>query len=276
MRRTTLRVEHLESRALPAALDIAGGVLSFTGDSGSDTVTQSVAGTGLVFAANTAIVLTQDAYDAGFRASGNVAAGPISAVVSTRIDLAGGSNVVNVRNNPVPLEVDCSGVDTVNVCGNAPTNTASLATIITPVSVIGSGNNDTLIVSDSGAASGNANVLIDATGIYNLAGPADDVPIHTSGLLTEKVYGSNSAVLPEHFAVAGNCGQLWVFAQAGDDTIDVTGTCHAILNGGYGADTIYVEPGVTLYGSIWAGSNAGDVVFYGAPDYGTVIGGVRV
>ncbi len=271
-----LRVEHLESRLTPAALDLAGGVLSYTGDSGSDTVTQSVSGTGLVFAANTAIVLTQDAYDAGFRANGMVAAGPRSAVASEVIDLGSGTNVVNIRATDAPTEVDCNGIDSVNVCGNAPTNTTDLSGILGAISVAGDGD-DTLAVSDNGATSGNSGVYVDGTGVYGLAGPTDAVPIYTGGPLASlKVTTSNSSSLnTERVELAGSAGPLALVTGAGNDTVNVTADTTGTISVGIGNDKVYVQPGVTFTGDLHVGSGF-NWTYYGAPTWGTIAGTVGV
>lgn len=271
--KTKLNLEQLSNRYNPSTLDVQSGLLSFTGDGGNDTVTQSVSGTGIVFSANTTINLTPTAYSAGFRANGIVAAGPRVAITNEIIDLGIGTNTVNIRANDVPMQINCNGIDTVNICGNAPTNTVDLSGILGQLNIIAIDNNDTLNVSDNGSISGNTSVAINTAGIYGLADNAD---ILTNGIfLNEKITGSNSNT-PENYDLSGSAGPLTLKTGAGNDSVTISAdmtTYNSFIDLGIGNDSITVLYSFTFNGSVNTGPGF-DTINVGGSLYGTVTGGV--
>lgn len=270
------RLEQLEDRCTPATLDLASGSLTLTADAANNNLTQYANGLSLVLNDPLAVIsLTPPAVAAGWKGSGtHTVTGPRASLAGEAIDLGGGTNVLNLRACDVPVSIDCTtGTNTVNVSSNAPTNSGSLATILGDVTITGDGD-DSLVVSDQGATSGNGNVLIDPAGIHRFAGPADDVDIWTAGTFAqERATGSSSRTLAESFTVAGSAGPLRLDTRAGHDTVDVAadtaGTCFLGDNG----QTFTVEPGATWTGGVHTGPYA-VTVNYGPPTYGDITGTV--
>ena len=70
-----------------------------------------------------------------------------------------------------------AGNDVVNVSSDAPANAGDLDGIAGPLTFNGQADNDTLNLSDAGGATANNNVIVTATEVQNLAGPADNVTV---------------------------------------------------------------------------------------------------
>lgn len=258
-----LNLESLEARDVPAVLDLSGGVLTFTGDAGSDTLTQYASGATLVLSHPTGPVsLTPDAIAAGWKGNGtNTVTGPRASVTSQVIDLGGGADVFNLRATDVPLSVVA---ETVNISSNAPSNTGNLLGILGAVDVDGGGSG-TLVVSDQAATSDNAAVSIDADSIDGLAGPTDGVSIGYTGLATLRVVGSANSAVTESFTVdtpaASTLFQLTMNAGANTVVVLQAAPVTTRIFGGTGIDTVTLGDAgnpVVLTGSLHVDTAGGD------------------
>lgn len=268
-------LESLESRLTPATLDVSGGVLTFTGDASGNNVTQYTSGSTLVIHDQAAAVtLTAGAAAAGWKGGGTgTVTGPRSSVSASEA-FALTSGTLNLRACDVPVAVDCTGgACAVNLGSTAPSLGGNLAALLADVTVTGDGD-DSLTVSDQGAASGNAAVSIDPTGIYGFAGPIDSVAILTSGSFASlRVVGSSSGTLSEGYTLAGSAGPLRLDCNAGSDSVTVTADTTGVIYLGLGDDTLTVDAGVTFAGDVHTGPGA-DAVNANAPGYGTVTGSI--
>src|SRR5262249_23869917 len=105
---------------------------------------------------------------------------------------------------------------------------------------------NTLNVSDKGATTGNAHVVIGANKITGLAGPTDAIDLMfaaTGGSFGSiAVDGSDSATLTELFTVAGPAGLLTLPTNGGDDRVVVTSLqSKALIDTGAGNDLVEVQ-----------------------------------
>src|SRR5271157_934825 len=72
------------------------------------------------------------------------------AVKAITIEAGAGSNVINLQSAPVPVNIEGSGTDTVNIGSAAPSLGGTLANIAAPVNVSSTSGSTTLNVDDSG------------------------------------------------------------------------------------------------------------------------------
>lgn len=276
------RLESLEARDCPATLDVTAGALTFTGGAGNDTVTQYISGVTLVIhnPADTT-TLTAGAIAAGWKGNGtNTVTGPVASVTGpVTFRLGDGNDVFNLRNTSNPVSVNGEGDnDTVNVSSNAPANTGNLASIDGDVTVDGGTGTNTLKVSDQGATSGNANVVIGSASITGLAGPSDGRTVSFSGLAALQVIGSANAAVAETFTVDAPAvtSLFQLNMNGGPNTVAIeaiaAGT-EARIFGGIHADTVHIGQtgGPAVQGDLiisLAGGN--DEVFVHADSAGTI------
>src|SRR5262249_52490633 len=127
-----------------------------------------------------------------------VQAVPAAAATLTTVTLNGddGDDTFNVRATPAGATTVVNGGagnDAVNVSSDAPTNNGNLNAVAGTLTVdVGAGAN-TMVVSDFGGATPNANVVLTATQITGFAGPADATTINyaaTGGTLALTLRGS--------------------------------------------------------------------------------------
>ncbi len=173
-----LRVEQLESRSLPAVLDLAGGVLSFTNGAGEvSNVTVSVASNVYTVkdSANL-ITLSPGAVASGWRGSGtHQVSGTATPIASLDFDIDDGT--LNIRSIADPIIVDGgSGSLAVNLGSTAPTPAGNLNGLSAGVTV-NAGANTSLMVGDLTGPALPGGVTIDATSITGMT----PTPIALSG-----------------------------------------------------------------------------------------------
>ncbi len=276
MRKPTL--ETLQSRDCPAVLDIVAGALVYAGDDdeNNNLIVTYNAGSYGFRDAGALITLGAGAVAVGWRGSGtSTVTGTASAVDSISITVGGGSNVVNVRQIIDPTTVDGgSGTTTINVGNLTPTLIGNLNGIAADLT-INPGSNTTLNVSDYGGTSRPSTVVIDATGISGLS--AHVINFGTGVFANLRVGGSNAGALAESFDVGDLTSTANYFrldTNGGSDTVTVTGDVTGDVYLGAGDDTFTIVSGAMLTGSVHTGGQAGDVVNYGEPAFGTITGTV--
>ncbi|MBX9626859.1 MAG: hypothetical protein K2X82_23870 [Gemmataceae bacterium] len=256
VRPARLRLEPIEDRAVPAALALAGGVLTYTAAPGeANALTVSVSGANYRF--NDAAPIT--AAPAGWAGAGTpTVSGPTAGVTRVVVDLGNGADVLNVRATPVDLTATSAGSLAVSLSSDAPANTGTVAGIGGNVTVTGGGSGS-LAVGNAGGAG--ATVTVTQTQISGLlpggkvigyanvgslrvatSDAPDTVTVNvTAGTAAVRVdtNGGDDAV-----TVAATRGPTAVNAGAGNDTIAV-GTAGAGLDGVTGALTVDAGAGAT-------------------------------
>jgi hypothetical protein len=168
---------------------------------------------------------------------------------SVKLMTGTGNDTINVRSTQagaVTTVNTWAGDDIVNVSSDAPLNQGTLAGIAGTLAIDESTGVNTLNVSDKGATTGNAHVIIGTNKIAGLAGPTDaiDLLFAASGgsFGSIAVDGSDSAALAEVFNVAGPAGPLTLRANGGDDRVVVTGLqSKALIDTGAGNDLVEVQ-----------------------------------
>lgn len=269
-----LRCEQLETRDVPAVLDIVGGALTFT-DSGSENNNLTVSVSGGVYSFNdsiSTISLDTGAIAAGWRGSGTkTVSGPATSVSTIAISVGGGTNTVNIKSilsgDNTTINGD-TGTTTVNLNSVAPIMIGNLATIAAPVTV-NAGTSTTLNVSDYLGTSRVGPVTITATSITNLA-PNTITLSGTFSAMT--VQGSNNSGLVESFVIdSPSTTYFRLYANGGNDAVTIAGNVTGDFYLGAGDDIVTVLAGVTLNGNVYGGSGI-NTYFYGAPDYGDITG----
>ncbi len=173
-----LRLLELEGRLTPAALDIAGGVLSFVNGVGEvSNVTVSVASNVYTVkdSANL-ITLSAGAVASGWRGSGtHQVSGTATPVASLDFDLDDGT--LNVRSIADPIVVDGgSGAVQVNLGSTASTPAGNLNGLSAGVTV-NAGANTSLLVGDATGPALPGGVTLDPTSITGMT----PTPIALSG-----------------------------------------------------------------------------------------------
>jgi len=165
-------------------VDLTGGVLTFT-DVSSENNNLTVGVASGVYSFNdsaTNITLGQGAIDAGFKGSGTKSiSGPASAVDGIEVYAGGGTNTVNVRStNKAITFAPTAGSNTINLCSNAPIQTANGLQIIEDVTVSPSGG--TTIINAANLNPGAAGtVTIGPSTITGMIGPTNNKTINYSG-----------------------------------------------------------------------------------------------
>jgi hypothetical protein len=117
--------------------------------------------------------------------------------------------------------------------------------------------------------------VIDATGLSGLSAHA--INFGTGTFTSLRVGGSNSAMLAETFEVGDLSAIASYFrldTNGGPDAVTVAGNVTGDVYLGGGDDTLTILSGFMLTGSVHTGGQAGDVVNYGEPAFGTITGSV--
>lgn len=247
------RLETFPDRITPATLDVTDGIATLTGSPGeTNIVTISITGTAYAFndSANK-ITLTPGAMAARFKGSNTyTVSGQDSKVSGIVVSLGDGDDTLNLRsvNDPITI-LGGDDTDAVNISSTAPNNTGHLLGILAAVSV----DAEILVVSDQSATSGNAAVVVDATGVYGFAGPTDNIDITYSNVSSLRVIGSNAVALAESFTIsAPACDTFRLDCNAGDDAVTIDewlASCVGTFSGGAGSDSLTISSGVTVYGT---------------------------
>lgn len=270
-----LNLERLEGRDCPATLNVVGGALTFSDGGGeNNTLTVQYNAGSYAFNDSAAVIsLGGGAVAAGWRGGGTHAvSGPGAAVDSIAIDIGGGTNVVNLRQINDATTIDGGGgTTTINVNSFAPFMVGNLSGIAADLDVT-AGTDTTLNVSDQAGATRASTVEITSSGITGLSPHA----IAYSGTFASFVVsGSNVGSLAESFDVNSPPADYFrLNTNGGNDTVTVSGDVTGDFYLGGGDDSLTVLEGFILAGSVHAGGQAGDQVFYGEPTYGTITGSV--
>jgi Ca2+-binding RTX toxin-like protein len=172
----------------------------------------------------------------GFGGGLGLTTGLMADTVNVRSTLAGAVTTVHTG----------AGDDTVNVSSTDQQLTGDLADIRGLLAIDEGTGNNRLAVSDEAATSGNQNVLITASAIKGLAGPADNVDLTykaTGGTFGSiEVDGSNAPGLAESFKVSSTGGPLSLYTHDGPDFVRVQSLSgHTLIDAGPGNDRVVVE-----------------------------------
>ncbi|MCA9188119.1 MAG: hypothetical protein KDA99_20970, partial [Planctomycetales bacterium] len=111
------------------------------------------------------------------------------------LTINGNSNDENfdVQSTSAATNIDAgAGNDTFHVSSDAPTDTGSLDAIIATLTITGGDDDDSLILSDAGGATANANVVITDAKVAGMAGPADDVDVDYASIESLTIIGNNN------------------------------------------------------------------------------------
>ncbi|MCA9184423.1 MAG: hypothetical protein KDA99_02345, partial [Planctomycetales bacterium] len=127
----------------------------------------------------------------------------------------------DVQSTSAATSIDAAaGNDTFNISSDAPTNAGNLDTITATLTITGGDDDDSLILSDAGGATANANVVITDSSVTGLAGPADDVDVLIDTIEAVQVVGNAS---DESFSLQPSSGstRFDLSGGDGDDLFDI-------------------------------------------------------
>ncbi len=158
------------------------------------------------------------------------------------LNTMGGADRVNVQAISFEANIDTGlGNDVINVSSDADVNLGTLNNIAATLNLDGGAGVNTLIVSDFAAVAGNANVIVTATQILNMAGAADDQIINYAA--TGGSWGGitliGSDTVGETFTLQSPNGPLTLNMNGGNDTANVQSLTFAATINGNGGDDVF-------------------------------------
>ncbi|HND51157.1 MAG TPA: hypothetical protein PLV92_02130, partial [Pirellulaceae bacterium] len=174
-----------------------------------------------------------------------------SGVLVFTTDGADSVRVLSTRAGVATTIDTAGGDDTVTVGGAVSGGSLSLDSIVGPLSIdTGLGAANRIILNDSAATAGNANVIVSATSVDGFAGPADSTAVtflSTGGSTTLQLDGATSSALNERFTLNGPLATVELNASGGNEQFAVNQLSFpATIDGGAGADIVNVTPAGNL------------------------------